>query len=69
MRRLHWVLLTGLLAGFAAGCGEDQPNAPTPAAETNADFSKNSQDMMKAANSGIDLKKAQATSTAPAPPK
>ena len=55
MYRLRWVLGAALLAGFAAGCDEDQPGAPTPAAEANADFAKKSQDMMKAANSGTDL--------------
>ena len=64
MYRLRWMLCVALLAGFAAGCDEDQPSTPTPAAEANADFGKKSQDMMKAANSGIDLKKAQSTTPA-----
>ena len=58
MHRVRLMLLPAVLAGFIAGCGDEaQPNAPTPAAETNADFSKKTADMMKNANSGMDLKK------------
>lgn len=64
MFRVRFMLLPALLVGFIAGCGEDQPNAPTPASETNAEFSKKTADMMKAANSGMDLKKAKADTSA-----
>jgi hypothetical protein len=66
MYRLRLMVFTALLAGFAAGCGEDQPNAPTPAAETNADFVKSTQDKMKSANAGMDPKKVE-SAPAPAP--
>ncbi len=54
------MVLAVVLAGILPGCGEDQPNAPAAPSEVNADFGKKSQDMMKDANSGMDLKKAQA---------
>jgi hypothetical protein len=56
MRRFRWVLLSGFLACFAGGCGEDQPNAPAKPEEVNADFAKKSADMMKSANVGMDPK-------------
>ncbi len=60
MHRLRWMLLPALMVAFVAGCGEDQPNPPAAASETNADFSKKTADMMKNANTGMDLKKAKA---------
>ncbi len=64
MHRAQMFVLALVLAGVCAGCGEDQPNAPTPPEATNADFGKSSQDMMKSANSGMDLKKARADAAA-----
>ena len=62
MYRLRLVLSTVLLAGIFSGCSEDQPNAPAQPDQTGADFQKKTADMMKAANSGMDVKKAKATS-------
>ena len=59
MRRFRCLTLAAILASGAAGCGEDQPNAPADTKELNADFGKNAQDMMKKANSGMDLKASQ----------
>ena len=64
MHRLRLMLLPALMLGFVAGCGEDQPNPPASASETNADFSKKTADMMKNANTGMDLKKAKADGAA-----
>ena len=61
MDRKQMLVLAVLLGAVLPGCGEDQPNAPAAPSEVNADFGKKSQDMMKEANSGMDLKKAQAT--------
>jgi hypothetical protein len=66
MFRLRLLLCGAFLVGAVSGCGgEDQPNAPAQPNETNADFAKKTADMMKAANSGMDLKKAQQNRTAP----
>jgi len=60
MRRLRYVVLTAFLTGAIPGCGgESQPNAPAQPEEVNADFGKKSADMMKNANSGMDLKAAK----------
>ncbi len=60
MSRLRGVVVMALLSGVIAGCGgEDQPNTPAQPSEVGtADFAKKTQDMMKDANSGMDLKKA-----------
>jgi hypothetical protein len=68
MYRLRCALLAGFLASLIAGCGEDQPNRPAQPNEVNADFARKSADMMKAANTGMDPKKAKAGSSAPAKP-
>ena len=53
------ILSMGLIGLGTAGCGEDQPNKPAQAEDVNsADFTKKTGDMMKAANSGMDPKKA-----------
>jgi hypothetical protein len=65
MNRLRLTLVTAFLAGVVSGCSENQPNAPTPASETGPEFAKNTADMMKNANTGMDLKKAKAAAAAP----
>jgi hypothetical protein len=47
------------LAGLISGCGEGQPNAPAQPTDLGKDFGQKSQDMMKNANSGMDLKGAK----------
>jgi hypothetical protein len=66
MNRLRSAVLAGFLAGLIPGCGEDQPNRPAQPDEVTADFGKKSADMMKAANAGMDPKKARAGGSAPA---
>ena len=60
MYRLRLTLCAAFLAGMISGCGDssDSPNA-TPPEATDADFAKKTADMMKDANAGMDLKKAQ----------
>lgn len=64
MRRLRWIICTASLAAFVPGCGDgmDSPAAPQPDVATTPDFTKKTGDMMKEANAGMDLKKAQAAS-------
>jgi hypothetical protein len=69
MNRLRCALLAGLLAGLIPGCGEDQPNRPASPEEATPDFARKSADMMKAANAGMDPKKARTGGMAPAPKK
>jgi PBP1b-binding outer membrane lipoprotein LpoB len=64
MNRLRLMLVTAMFAGVVSGCSEDQPNAPAQPAEANPEFAAKSTDMMKAANSGMDLKKAKAEAAA-----
>jgi hypothetical protein len=53
-------MAAAFLTGILTGCtGEDQPNAPANPEEVNADFAKKTSDMMKAANTGMDPKKAK----------
>lgn len=65
MRRMLLVLLTAVVAGVLPGCGEDQPNAAAQPSEVNADFTKKTVDMMKAANAGMDPKNARKPAAAP----
>jgi hypothetical protein len=63
MNRLRGVVVMALLSGVIAGCGSDQPNTPAqPEDVASPDFSKKTQDMMKDANSGMDLKAAKGAS-------
>ncbi len=64
MNHLRRIVLTAFLAGIISGCGEGQPNAPTPPSQTGPEFSQKTADMMKAANTGMDLKKARQASAA-----
>ena len=66
MHRLRWIICTAFLAAFVPGCGDgmDSPTAPQPDVATTPDFTKKTGDMMKEANAGMDLKKAQAASAA-----
>jgi hypothetical protein len=65
MRRLSLTIATAFLGCLLSGCGDDQPNAPATAEDVNSpDFAKKTADMMKAANSGMDLKKAKAENAA-----
>jgi hypothetical protein len=59
MSRLRCLALAAILGGALSGCGEDQPNPPAKPAELGEDFAKKTQDMMKGANSGMDLKAAK----------
>jgi hypothetical protein len=59
MSRLRCLALAAILGVVLPGCGEDQPNAPAKPAELGENFAKQSQDMMKSANSGMDLKAAK----------
>ncbi len=59
MNRLRALAVAAVLAGAVPGCGEDQPNKPAEEKDLGADFAKNTADMMKNANSGMDLKGAQ----------
>ena len=59
MNRMRHAVIAGILAGFVTGCSEDQPNHPAQPGEVTADFAKNSADMMKNANAGMDPKKAK----------
>ena len=52
-----WILSIGLSCLGTVGCGEDQPNAPAKPEEATTDFGKSAMDQMKAANTGMDLKK------------
>ena len=64
MYRFRWAVLAGVLACYAGGCGEDQPNAPAKPEEVTEDFTKKTADMMKSANGPMDaksVKKAAAT--------
>jgi hypothetical protein len=64
MRRLCFAISAAFLACLLSGCGENQPNAPaTPEDVSAPDFAKKTADMMKNANSGMDLKKAKAAAT------
>jgi hypothetical protein len=65
MNRLRLMLLTAFLAGVFSGCSEGQPNAPAEPSETGPEFAKKTAEMMKAANSGMDLKKVNAGAAAP----
>jgi hypothetical protein len=67
MYRFRLMISTAFVAGMISGCGEDQPNAPAQPNEVNADFAKKTADMMKAANSSIDPKKAKLPPAPPAP--
>ncbi|MHB1557966.1 MAG: hypothetical protein ACYC61_10840 [Isosphaeraceae bacterium] len=59
MNRLRALAVAAILAGALPGCGEDQPNQPAQPKDLGAEFGKNTADMMKNANSGMDLKGAQ----------
>ena len=59
MNRVRCAVVAGILAGFISGCGDDQTGHPAQPSEVNADFAKNSADMMKNANAGMDPKKAK----------
>jgi hypothetical protein len=59
MNRLRCLALAAILGGVFSGCGENQPNPPAKDADLGADFAKKSQDMMKDANSGMNLKAAK----------
>ncbi len=60
MHRLCLALMALVLAVASAGCdGQSQPNAAAKPEELNADFSKKTADMMKAANTGMDPKAAK----------
>jgi hypothetical protein len=59
MSRLRCLALAAILGGVLPGCGEDQPNAPAKSSELGEDFAKKTADMMKNANSGMDLKAAK----------
>jgi hypothetical protein len=59
MKRLCSAVIAGILAGLISGCGEGQPNHPAQPNEVTPDFAKNSADMMKNANAGMDPKKAK----------
>ncbi len=59
MNRLRCLALAAILGGAISGCGEDQPNAPAKPNELGEDFGKKTADMMKSANSGMDLKAAK----------
>ena len=60
MIRLRCLAGAAILAGVISGCGgEDQPNAPAKAEDLGPDFAKKTADMMKNANSGMDLKAAK----------
>lgn len=68
MRRLRYVVLGAFLfLPFSfVGCGEDQPTASTKPGETKEDQIKNTVDMMKKANTGMDPKAVKKTGAAPA---
>lgn len=63
MNRLRALAVAAILAGALPGCGENQPNQPAEEKDLGADFGKNAADMMKNANSGMDLKAAQKANT------
>ncbi|MGP0063111.1 MAG: hypothetical protein ACLQGP_05835 [Isosphaeraceae bacterium] len=66
MSRLRSMVLLAFLSGVIAGCGgESQPNAPAEPADLGPDFAKKTADMMKNANSGMDLKGAKSASKKP----
>jgi hypothetical protein len=64
MNRLRGAVISGILAGLISGCGEDQPNKPAQPNEVTPDFAKNTADMMKKANTGMDPKAAKAAGDA-----
>jgi hypothetical protein len=64
MNRLRHALIAGVLAGLLSGCGEDQPNKPAGPGDVTPDFAKDSANMMKAANTGMDPKAAKAAGKA-----
>jgi hypothetical protein len=69
MSRLRCLALMAILGGVLSGCGEDQPNPSAKPADLGEGFAKSSQDMMKSANSGMDLKAAKdANKAKPATP-
>jgi hypothetical protein len=59
MNRLRSLALAAILGGVLSGCGEDQPNTPAKPADLGDNFAKDSQDKMKEANSGMNLKAAK----------
>ncbi len=56
MRRLSLAIAAAFLGCIFSGCGEDQPNAPAQPEDVNTDFAKKTTDMMKDANTGMDIK-------------
>jgi hypothetical protein len=53
MKRLCGALVAGVLAGFVSGCGDEQTGRPAQPNEVTPEFTKNTLDMMKNANTGI----------------
>lgn len=64
MRRLRDLGLAAILGGVLVGCGENQPNAPAKPEDLGPEFAAKTADMMKNANSGMDLKAAKAANKA-----
>jgi len=59
MYRFRLTLFTAIVTGMASGCGEGQPNSPAQPDQVTPDFAKATSDRMKAANTGMDPKKAK----------
>ncbi len=60
MNRLRSAVVAGILAGIISGCGDDQTGHPAQKDELTPEFTKNTLDMMKKANTGMDPKQAKA---------
>lgn len=63
MNRFRAFAVAAVLTGALPGCGEDQPNQPAQQKDLGEDFAKKTADMMKNANSGMDLKGAKKADT------
>jgi hypothetical protein len=68
MRRLYSSLAAVFLASTLGGCGENQPNSPAKPEDQSPDFGRQTGDMMKSANSGMDPKKLKSSPGSLMPP-
>jgi hypothetical protein len=65
MKRLRLLLCIAFLAGIVSGCGDDSNSGAQAPQDTGPEFAQKTADMMKAANTGMDLSKAQKKPAAP----